>query len=64
MDMLSIQAKFKVIMYSIFLSAIFDEGVEHPTINRAKICSATILHIPTYVSINKHTLVMKHIELE
>ena len=37
--MLSIQTKLKVIMFSIFLSAVFDEGVEYPTINRAKICS-------------------------
>ena len=40
-----------------FLTATFATGVIYSTINSEKCVVATILHIPTYPSINSHPLV-------
>ena len=44
-----------------FLSVMLNKGVACSTINCVKCEVATILHIPTYPSINKHPQIMKYI---
>ena len=42
-----------------FLSAMFEKGYAYSTINSAKCAIATIMHIPSYNSLNKHPLINK-----
>ena len=42
------------------LSGMFDKGHAYSTINSAKCAIATIVHIPPYNSLNKHTLINKY----
>lgn len=46
----------------LFWSVIFDKGEKFSKINSAKCEVATLLHIPAYLSINKHPLIMKYIK--
>ena len=43
-----------------FLSGMFDKGHAYSTINSTKCAIATIVHIPSYNSLNKHLLINKY----
>ena len=42
------------------LGGIFDKGHAYSTINSAECALATIVHPPSYISLNKHPLINKY----